>query len=64
MNNNAKIMVGEVQHNTKLNDLSNILKIRYIQMTKIQKGQYIIIINETKTERLKDWDKVILFLVH
>ena len=41
----AKIMVGEVQHNTKLNDLSNILKIRYIQMTKIQKGQYIIIIN-------------------
>ena len=45
MNNNAKIMVGEVQHNTKLNDLSNILKNRYIQMTKIQKGQYIIIIN-------------------
>ena len=39
--------------NTKLNDLSNILKIRYIQMTKIQKGQYIVIINSTKNKKIE-----------
>ena len=56
MNNNAKIMVGEVQHNTKLNDLSNILKIRYIQVTNdknLNRKIHNYYINKTITERLR-----------
>ena len=55
MNNNAKIMVGEVQHNTKLNDLSNILKIRYIQIYKNPKRtihNYYKLNKNRKIERL------------